>query len=736
MSTRSSPFAPPRSVTALGSAIADWARTDGLTWVYIFKVLAACFLALGIAMELDLPQPRTAMITVFIVMQPQTGMVLAKSFYRICGTLVGLIVTLVLVSLFSQQPEMFIVSTSIWVGICTAGAARNRNFKSYGFVLAGYTAALIGIPAAQHPDSAFIGALTRVAEVVLGIVSSGLVSALVFPRHMGDQLPVNLRDRFAAFAEYASAALAGRVDRVKVETINARFVADIVGFESLRSAAVFDSPDVRMRRSRLARLNQEFMTLSTRFYALYQLMNRLRDTGKREATRAMELLQPYSLEISLLLAEAGDPAQRSMDAIEVSEQLNRYGSTLRKRLCEARTSLGGMQRAGLLDFDTGVELLCRFVYDLCAYTATYASLSSDTHQREQWVERYEPKTNLIAASVSGLRTVLLAIVVGAFWIETASPSGLTLTVAVSTVAALISSSPNPKRAAFQMAVGAVLSSVAGMLVVFGVYPYIDGFPLLCVALAPFLLIGVLMTIRPKLASCGVGYCIFFSFQAGPDNVIHYDPSAFMNDALALIVAMLVTTVAFAVLLPPSTPWLRNRMLIDLRRQVGLATRAGMRRVRSHFESGARDLAFQINALAPAEPELKRDTLRWLLLVLEVGNAAIDLRKEMAALSANARYAKSTPLHVSLRAVLDAVSALFDAPRTERFDHAIGATTDAIVAIQQILASATPPDRDRRCLQDILCQLHLFHIVLLDSQSPLGQLMTTRVIDIAGVGYAR
>lgn len=56
-----------------------WARTDGVTWVYIFKVLAAAFITLWLAMRLELPQPRTAMITVFIVMQPQSGHVFAKA---------------------------------------------------------------------------------------------------------------------------------------------------------------------------------------------------------------------------------------------------------------------------------------------------------------------------------------------------------------------------------------------------------------------------------------------------------------------------------------------------------------------------------------------------------------------------------------------------------------------------------------------------------------------------------
>mgnify|MGYP002040574752 FL=1 len=125
----------------------DWARSDGVTWVYIFKVLAAAFLTLWLAMRLELPQPRTAMITVFIVMQPQSGQVFAKSFYRFLGTLAGSAVMVALIALFAQNTELFLGSLAIWVGICSAGAARYRNFRAYGFVLAGYTAAMVGLPA-------------------------------------------------------------------------------------------------------------------------------------------------------------------------------------------------------------------------------------------------------------------------------------------------------------------------------------------------------------------------------------------------------------------------------------------------------------------------------------------------------------------------------------------------------------------------------------------------------------
>ena len=735
MSASPSSTARATSFTALYAAAADWARTDGLTWVYMFKALAACFLALGIAMKLDLPQPRTAMTTVFIVMQPQSGMVFAKSFYRICGTLVGLVVMLALIGLFAQQPELFIVSTAIWVGICTAGAARNRNFRSYGFVLAGYTAALIGIPASQHPDSAFLSALTRVAEVVIGIVSAGAVSGLLFPQFAGLQMRSTVRARFSAFVEYVSASLAGRNDRAQIEASNARFVADIVGFEAARSVAVFEGPDARMRGGRLARLNSEFMTASTRFHARHQLMNRRRAADTSGASDAIAALEPYFKEIAPLLAKSGAPVLSAADAAHAAAQLDVYKTGLPRRVRATRAALETHPDAPLLDFDTGAELLYRFIDDLHAYAATYASLAVDTHERERWIERYEPKTNAIAAGVAGLRATLVMLALGAFWIATAWPSGSTLTLNAAAVCALASSSPNPKRTTFQMAGGTLVATLTGMLAVYGVFPHIDGFALLCAALTPFLLLGVFMTTSPALAGYGAGYLIFFSFLAGPDNVMHYDPSAFMNDALALVLSMLVSSIAFAVLLPPSTPWLRNRLLVDLRRQVVLASSAGLRRVRSRFESGARDLMFQINALAQNEPELKRDTLRWLFSVLEVGNAVIDLRREVAALPTDARYAKSAPWRVSLRTMCDALSALFERPRADRFERALATTTEAIAGLQQMLAAFTPARDERHQLQRILSQLHFIRTALLDPQSPLEPLMGARTDASEGVLHA-
>ena len=700
----------------LVAMLADWARTDGLTWLYLAKAVGAGLLALGIAMKLDLPQPRTAMTTVFIVMQPQSGMVFAKSTWRICGTLVGLVVMLALIGLFAQQPELFIVSTALWVGLCTAGAARNRNFRSYGFVLAGYTAALIGLPAAQHADGAFMSAMTRVAEIVVGIVTSGIVSAVAFPQYTGEQMRQAVRKRFPAFVEYMSTALAGKVERSQIESTNARFIADIVGFEAARSSLIFESPDARRKGGRLARLNGEFMSASTRFHALHQLMNRLRSL---HSSATIDALEPYFREIAPLLVKGGEPVQSEADAAHVSQQLEAYRAALPKRVRATRAALEQQPDADLLDFDTATELLYRFIHEMNEYTATYASLAADTHERERWPARYQPKTNGVAAAVSGVRAAIVMMVLGAFWIATAWPSGTTLVLISAATCALSSASPFPSRTASQMAGGTAVAALVGLVLTFGVFPHIDSFPMLALVLAPALAFGVYLTTRPRYAGYGLGYCIFLCFLAGPDNVVHYDPSAYLNDALALLVAMIVSALAFAVFLPPSANWLRSRLLADLRGQVVHACRARLTRVRHHFESGARDLMYQINALSANEPQLKHDTLQWLFAVLEIGNAVIDLRGELATLPSDPRYAAGTAWREALDAMLDAVCQLFAKPGDARYRRTLDATADAIARVQELLHAYAPPREERHQLQRILSHLHFVRTALLDPQSPLA-----------------
>ncbi|MCM2482988.1 FUSC family protein [Burkholderia glumae] len=718
----SRPAAPPADrsrLAVLGSAVADWARTDGNAWLYLAKALLAAFLALGVSMVLDLPAPKTAMTTVFIVMQPQSGAILAKSFYRLAGTVVGLVATLVIIGLFPQQPVLFLLAVALWVAICTAGAARNRNFRSYGFLLAGYTVALIGLPASQQPDTAFMSALTRAAEIVVGIVAAGLVGALVFPRYTGEQVRTTLRHRFASFVDYVAAVLSGKLERAHVESLHTRFVADVIGFEAARSMAVFENHELRRRNGRLRRLNSEFMMASSRFHALHQLMNRLRASHEAAAIVALD---PYYRELAPLLEPDGQPVLTAAGAARVAERLRDYRDALPQRILATRAGLEPRPGFPLLDFDTAAELLHRFVSDLHDYAATYGSLASETHERERWIEHIEPKTNLTASLTAGLRAAVVILVAGAFWIETAWPSGWMLVLNGAAVCALASASPQPSATAMQMGLGATLGVAMGMLLMFEIYPHIDGFPMLCVALTPLLSIGLWLAVRRNTAAHGMGYLIFFSFLAGPDNVTRYAPSQFINDGVAILLSMLLAALAFAILLPPTTPWLKRRLFADLRRQVVLACRGRLgASLRARFESGTRDLMHQAHVLSADQPGVQREALRWMFTVLEVGNAILDLRHELAGLPRDPRYAATMPWRIAVHRTRATITALFATPTPAGFDAALAANGEAIAATRQAIDTFAPPAQDRHRLERVLRHLHFVRTALLDRESPLAAL---------------
>nr|WP_327213337.1 FUSC family protein [Pseudomonas aeruginosa] len=104
---------------------------------FAVKALLAGGLALYLAFSLELEQPQWALMTVFVVSQPYSGMVLAKGMFRLIGTCAGALVSIGMVALYGQASLPFLLLMALWLAFCTAGASLLHNHASYGFVLAG-----------------------------------------------------------------------------------------------------------------------------------------------------------------------------------------------------------------------------------------------------------------------------------------------------------------------------------------------------------------------------------------------------------------------------------------------------------------------------------------------------------------------------------------------------------------------------------------------------------------------
>ncbi|TIT24505.1 MAG: FUSC family protein, partial [Mesorhizobium sp.] len=228
------------------------ARFGGLTrptrsdWIFALRTVSAGLIALLAAYALKLDHPQWAMMTVFIVAQPVAGMVLAKGFYRLLGTLAGGLAAIGITSLFGANPWLLVVVLAMWIGICTLVSSLLRNPEAYGAALAGYTAMIIGLPAFGQPHLVVDLAVARCAEIVLGIVCAGLTSRLILPKLAADAIISRLKRSILDLATYAGGAFSGG-DAATLAGLQRKLIADAQTLAEMRTYARLEAPSFAPR---------------------------------------------------------------------------------------------------------------------------------------------------------------------------------------------------------------------------------------------------------------------------------------------------------------------------------------------------------------------------------------------------------------------------------------------------------------------------------------------------------
>jgi uncharacterized membrane protein YccC len=214
----------------------------------------------------------------FIVSQPQqSGQVLAKSFYRIIGTVIGAAVALFLVALCAQERVLFLGGLALWIGLCTFGSQYARNWAAYSFVLSGYTVAIVGIPGALDAGNAFYTATGRVTEISLGIIVAATVSHVVLPDSLIPSLWRAVADAHAGLADYA-VALFGAGDTTRLRT---KLLGQAIEIENLRASAIFEDREIRARSNALQRLDLALINAVGVAHLLRRMLDRL---GRTDAS--------------------------------------------------------------------------------------------------------------------------------------------------------------------------------------------------------------------------------------------------------------------------------------------------------------------------------------------------------------------------------------------------------------------------------------------------------------------
>ncbi|WP_430391749.1 FUSC family protein [Dyella sp. 20L07] len=684
--------------------LAEFFTGERQAWIFVFKCMLAFYITAWLAMLFQLEQPSTAMITVSIVMHPHSGMVLAKSFYRAIGTVAGSLCGLLLMAAFPQQRELFLLSLSLWVGICAGGAVLYRNFMSYGFVLAGYTAAIVALPAINNPYTVFDSAVMRVSEVMLGIIVAGLVSDVVLPERLRQLLRRSAREHYGHFIEFARGSLGGAIPRGEMEQAHLRFVRAAVQLEDLRSSVIFEDPEARARSSRMQLLNLRYMAAATSFQSLHHLINRLqRNNHPRTAGALIKLYGPVGEALSPAPSERPVPRLLATRLEACEPKLPLLAAELREELRQDPELL--------LEFDSGATLLYRFVSELRDFTALEATLRESQGRLHGNVEKVDFKraNDYAAPLIAVIRTFLTMITLSVFWLWSGWPFGPSAMLLATIFSGLLATSPSPLAATANTWIGYALGMTAAYFVVFWLMPGSDGFMMLFLVTMPLLLLGPYLTTRnATLPGVGAGYTLGYVYILALKNPMVYSPEHFLNDAIASLFGLMMSGAAFMVI--PTvlgTEWLRRRQLQQLRRQVTMAATAPMEGLLYRFESVNRDLFHQIVQFTQPNSAESRNQLSWGLAVHDCGRAIIELRQDMQ------HGDLPPPLTEAMQNAVAMLAQLYDQPTAARWQAADRAVDHAIT-----LTTHTLPQARASC-QPALAHLLQLRTALRDDESALA-----------------
>jgi uncharacterized membrane protein YccC len=230
-------------------------------WLFSAKTFVSAMLALWIALRMGLDRPYWAMATVYIVAQPLTGAMRSKAAYRFGGTLLGAVACITIIPNLVDAPVLLIAVLSLWIGGCIYFAVLDRTPRSYVFLLAGYSVALIGFPIVDSPETVWDVVLARVEEITLGIICATVVGSVIFPMPLGSALTARLDKWIADAAEWTLGALSSAPDGTAMNVSRRKVAGASVEIAALATHLAYDTSNLQTATVPVAILHQRILLL-------------------------------------------------------------------------------------------------------------------------------------------------------------------------------------------------------------------------------------------------------------------------------------------------------------------------------------------------------------------------------------------------------------------------------------------------------------------------------------------
>jgi uncharacterized membrane protein YccC len=527
-------------------------RPSRLDLIFALKTFIAGMLALFVSFELDLINPMWSIGTVLIIANPYSGMVSSKCVYRVVGTIGGAVIALTLTPHLINTPWIFTVVLSLWVGFALYVSLLDRTPRSYAFMLAGYSTAMIVFNAITYIDqyNIFDIALARVIEISIGVISSAVVSATILPMHIGSAIKQRviktLKDTENLFANLLT------TDSQQNNTpLLAAITRDTTDIHALAVHLSYEKGELHGMTKPLQEMLHQISMVVANLVALSERIKQLQELRFIE-THA-EKLQQLSAHVVQFLEQK--------DLI-VDENILQLPAEFESDFTSLMESASTHQQVLVAAMKMDVR---HFISNVLAVKVLWQRIQQGNKEIPDNITPMTTKYPSLhrdhgVAIRGGISAVLITFIVTGVWIVSGWKAGFMMAQMGAVTACILTALDNPVPVLRIFIWGSIASAVLVFVYAFGIFPHVTTFWELGLVLLPMFLFAVSMMANQMLMPVGMVLGINTMMGLNLHNAYSMDAVSYLDSSFAMILGVLVSLIVIDVVRAMSPDTSASRIL--------------------------------------------------------------------------------------------------------------------------------------------------------------------------------
>lgn len=492
-------------------------------WAFVFRTWLAMIIALYVAFWLQLQGAASAAVCVGVLALPTRGHAIEKAAWRMFGTAVGVVASIVIVSAFNGVRELMILSFAVWLAACVYAARLLDGNRAYGAVLSGYTVAIVAIPQIDSPQNVFLGAINRGAAISIGVLAVAFVNLVFAAPRLSEAVAQKLGDTRRRVRAFAIMAIRSGAPAIEAARLLQAITAIRPEIDAVATEGWAGGQRAAAARIALSLLIRKVVTIR----AVAAALDGAKNVGPRE--------------------------RESLAAAFETEQLP--PEALRDRINVAMTvSSAAWDRHFVAN---GIELLQEHDREIGRAIADMAGTSG------RWNAPHLPVFRSKRAALrDAIRIFCIVVLVAALLSLANWPAVSAMLATVSAFAALGGGTPDPKGFIKLACIATPVLAVVAGLTKFVLLDGADAFPLLAIAIIPMIVLGGLLVNIPHPVALLFGFLalVLGPTLMSPSNPEDYTELGFMTNALMTIGSAFLLFPALALLFPTTDEHRRRWIL--------------------------------------------------------------------------------------------------------------------------------------------------------------------------------